>query len=414
MTSLTPDVLSMVGPPALIALPESAGPRPAGWSVYVHFPYCLHRCSYCDFATTVARDIPRQAYLAAILNELTLRTAALEAAPMRTIFFGGGTPSLWGAACIAAVLAWLDKWGGISEDTEITMEANPGALEIGDLAGYAAAGINRVSIGVQALDDDRLRALDRLHDAQGAHSTLAQLQQLLQNGRLKSASADLIFGGPGQTRDDLRQDLRAVLDYGLPHLSAYSLTVEPETPLFTRIKRGLQRPPDDDLQAEMLQVVPQWVAAYGLTRYEVSNFARPDLQCRHNLAYWQGDHYLAVGVGAHGFLPQAGHVGRRYANTRAHHAWLTALQTHKLAEEFQEDIDRSSHLTERLLTGLRLDAGLDLAALRRDIGAQWVAQLLERVARLKTRGSSFIIENHYLRVDPTQMHWLDGLVAQLA
>lgn len=412
MALLSPDVLS--APVAAIKLPQPAAAREAGWSVYVHFPYCLHRCSYCDFATTVTRDIPREGYLAAILNELALRTEGLVAAPLRTIFFGGGTPSLWGPACIGRVLRWLDDWGGISENTEITMEANPGALEIGDLAGYAAAGINRVSIGVQALADDRLRALDRLHDAQGARNTLAQLQQLLQNGQLKSASADLIFGGPGQTQGDLRHDLQQVLDYGLPHLSAYSLTVEPETPLFTRVKRGLQQPPDDDLQAEMLQLVPQWVAAYGLTRYEVSNFAQPQRQCRHNLAYWQGDHYLAVGVGAHGFLPLTGQVGRRYANTRAHNAWLTALGRHELAEEFQEDIDKSTHLTERLLTGLRLDAGLDLAALRRDIGGDLVGQLLSRVARQQRRGAKFILDNQHLRIEAAQMQWLDGLISQIA
>lgn len=392
--------------------PARAAP---GLSVYVHFPWCLHRCAYCDFATAVARDIPRAAYLSAILTELRIRTTDLAPRPIATVFFGGGTPSLWGPEPVATVLAWLAAWGGFTADAEVTLEANPGAVEAGDLRAYAAAGINRVSIGVQALDDRRLRALDRLHDAEAAHRTLKTLGDLLADGSLRSANADLIFGGPGQTLADLEADVRGVLDHGLPHLSAYSLTVEPGTPLHERVARGLQPAPDDDLQADMLEAVPGLVAPYGLQRYEVSNFARPGQPCRHNLAYWNGNHYLAVGVGAHGYLPAAtGLCGQRYGNSRSQAKWQPTLEAGRLCEDLREDIDATAHLTERLLTGLRLAEGLDLTTLRRDVGHVLVEGLLRRARAAVNAGQPLEIAPEHLRVPPEAFRALDRVVLALA
>lgn len=386
------------------------------WSVYIHFPYCLHRCSYCDFATAVAREIPREAYRDAILRELSLRSRDLPAAPIATVFFGGGTPSLWGPENVGAVLTWLDRWNGLRADAEVTIEANPGALESGRLDDYVAVGVNRVSVGVQALDDRRLRLLDRLHDAAKARATLAEMSRLLASGRLRSANADLIFGAPGQTLADLRSDVEGVMAYDLPHLSAYSLTVEQGTPLHERVARGLQLPPDDSLQADMLDVLPEWLAQWGLARYEVSNFARPGHECRHNLAYWTGQFYLSAGVGAHGFLPAPGpeQIGWRYGNVRGHRQWLDALQVDTLAEEMREPIDPAMHMTERLLTGLRLAEGLDLAALRLDLGTPAVERLLRRATLLQARGQPLQLTGDRLRVDPTAMRLLDGIVLSLA
>jgi oxygen-independent coproporphyrinogen-3 oxidase len=384
------------------------------WSVYVHFPYCLRRCAYCDFATTVAREPPRDDYRVAILAELAQRTADLPRAPIATVFFGGGTPSLWGPSHLAAVLDWLDGWGGLAADAEVTMEANPGTLEAGDLAACAAVGINRVSVGVQALADDRLRALDRVHDAAAAHATLRTLGELLSAGKLRSANADLIYGGPGQGRAEAEADVRGVLAYGLPHLSAYALTVESGTPLAERVQRGLQRPPDEGLLADVLGAMPTWTAAHGLARYEVSNFARPGHACRHNLAYWQGHHYLAVGVGAHGFLPAAGLVGIRYGNSRDHRRWFDGVRTECLAEDLRETIDVDSHLTERLLTGLRLTEGLDLGALRADLGESAVAALGARARREIAKGAPLALSEERLCVLPAGWHRLDGWVLALA
>ncbi len=381
--------------------------------VYVHFPYCLHRCGYCDFATTVARTIPRERYLSHIVTELELRTETVALAPLETVFFGGGTPSLWGPAAIGAVLDWLNRRAGFAADAEITLEANPGALESGDLAAYATAGITRVSVGIQALQDDRLRALDRLHDAAAARQTLTQLAELLATGRLRSANADLIFGVPGQTMLDLRSDVAGILDHGLSHLSAYSLTVEPGTPLAAQVKRGVTARPDDDLQVAMLDALPDLLAPYGLSRYEVSNYARPGHRSRHNLAYWSGRHYLAVGVGAHGFLPQAGALGVRYGNSRKHEAWMGALAHRQLCEELREEIDADRHQDERLLTGLRLTDGLDLDAFDRDLGHDR-RRALEQRAKNGIDRADFWLTNNHLGVTPHALARLDSLIAELA
>ena len=206
---------------------------PEAFSLYLHLPYCARRCPYCDFNTYVVHSMPEQRYVEAVLREMAWASGepSWQGRRIATVFFGGGTPSLWGAEHVGAVLAWLDRWGGLASDAEVTLEANPGALEAGDLAGYAAVGITRVSVGVQALADDRLRALDRVHDAAAAHATLRTLGDLLAAGKLTSANADLIYGGPGQGFAEAASDVATVLGYGLPHLSAYALTVEAGTPL---------------------------------------------------------------------------------------------------------------------------------------------------------------------------------------
>ena len=395
-----------------------AAPRQGTWSVYIHFPWCLKRCAYCDFATAVSVQIPREAYLEAILAELAIRTRDLQPAPIATVFFGGGTPSLWGPQPVAAVLGWLDRWAGLAQGSEITLEANPGAAEEGDLRGYVAAGVNRISLGVQALDDKRLALLDRVHDAAAARQTLSLLGRWVADGQLQSASADLLFGAPSQDLTRLRADVDGVLGHGLPHLSAYALTVEEGTPLATRVDRGLQAPPDDDLQMRMLMQMPALVGAHGLERYEVSNFSKPGHRSRHNLVYWQGGHYLAAGVGAHGYLPtESGEI--RYGNTRQHRDYLSALGPGKraqpvLAEALRETVTPAMRLSELLLTGLRLDDGLDLRSVERDCGAAALQRLLERVQRAQTRGYSIETDGHFIRVAADATERLDAVIRELA
>jgi putative oxygen-independent coproporphyrinogen III oxidase len=395
-------------PGASAAMTARMRPPTPSWAVYVHFPYCIHRCAYCDFATVAATVIPRERTLRATLAELETRTATLRPAPIGSVFFGGGTPSLWGADAIGAVLDRLERWSPIADDAEITLEANPGAAEAGDLERTIDAGVNRISLGVQALDDARLRALDRVHDAGAAHQTLALLRALLDRGRLRSASADLIYGAPGQ-------DL-ALLSYELPHLSAYALTVEPDTPLAKMVARGVAAAPDDDLQATMLAALPGWLAPAGLTRYEVSNFARAGHESRHNLVYWQGGHYLALGVGAHGFLPGGAHgLGTRYGNTRAIGAWtqaaLAGAAEGPLGEALREEITAAAHLDELLLTGLRLRVGLSLATVRARLGSA-VADALAQTARALA-GRVAVADDH-VRVVEGAVAGLDGIVVAMA
>ncbi len=393
-------------------------PRQGSWSVYIHFPWCLKRCAYCDFATAVSLHIPREAYLQAILTELQMRTHDLQPAPIATVYFGGGTPSLWGPGPVGQVLSWLDRWGGLAQGAEITLEANPGAAEEGNLRGYLAAGINRISLGVQALDDRRLALLDRVHDAAAARKTLALLGQWVASGQLISASADLLYGAPDQDQLRLSADVDGVLGHGLPHLSAYALTVEEGTPLATRVERGLQTPPDDDLQMTMLSQMPALVGKHGLERYEVSNFAKPGHRSRHNLVYWTGGHYLAAGVGAHGFLP-SDQGEFRYGNTRQHREYLGALGPDRasslvLPEVLREHVTPQMRLPELLLTGLRLDDGLDLRTVERDCGSAGLHELLRRVELAKSRGFELETQGHFLRVAATATERLDAVIRELA
>ncbi len=397
---------------AATAAPSGLGPYPGSWAVYVHFPFCLHRCNYCDFATVAHRAPPRERALAACLAELSLRCEGLSPAPIRSVFFGGGTPSLWGAPAIGAILAWLDRWAGLDADCEITLEANPGAAEEGDLRGYVTAGVTRISLGVQALSDRRLRQLDRIHDADAARAALATLGQLRREGGLRAASADLIYGLPGQTEAELRSDVAALLDHGLSHLSAYALTIEAGTPLQGLVARGLAPTTDDGHQAAMLELMPQLVAGHGLQRYEVSNFAVPGSECRHNLAYWRGHHYLAVGVGAHGFLPCTlpGALGVRTANTRSVAAWFEALEAGRLAEAPREVTTAESHLDEWLLTGLRLRDGVDLGAVAVRFGDEVAVALVQAalaVPGLQTVGGAIAVE-------AAAIVRLDDVIASLA
>ncbi len=387
-------------------------PYPGSWAVYVHFPFCLHRCNYCDFATVAHRDPPRERVLAACLAELALRCEGLEPAPIRSVFFGGGTPSLWGAPAISAILGWLDRWAGLAADCEITLEANPGAAEEGDLRGYVAAGVTRISLGVQALSDQRLRQLDRIHDAEAAWVALRTLGQLRREGGLRAASADLIYGLPGQTAAELRADVTALLDHGLTHLSAYTLTIESGTPLQRLVARGLAPATDDAHQAAMLEQMPALVASHGLQRYEVSNFAVPGSECRHNLAYWQGHHYLAVGVGAHGFLPCAlpGAFGIRTANTRSVAAWFEALEAGRLAEAPPEVATAESHLDEWLLTGLRLRDGIDLAAVAARFGDTVASALAQAAAAVP----GLQVVSAVITVEAAAIVRLDDVIASLA
>ena len=396
-----------------IADPPAAPLLPAR-SIYVHFPWCRHRCAYCDFATTAAKLIPRERYLDAVREDLARRAPML--ATVETIFFGGGTPSLWGAAAIGGLLEDIAATVGIANDAEITLEANPGASGPAELSALAGAGINRLSIGVQALDDDRLRLLDRIHDAGHARMAIAEVGRLMASGALRSASADLLLGGPGQTMAHLRDELSELLDAGLPHLSTYTLTVEAGTPLAYQVAAGRAAAPDEGIQTEMLLALPELVAPWGLGRYEVSNLARPGHECRHNLACWRGEPYVALGAAGHGFVRRSDGgepVGWRWANVADSGAYLRAMEEDTDGVQWREPISAAMHLDERVLTGLRLAEGLDLDRLRADLPAPLCDDLLARIAAAIAAGAPLVHEAGRLRLGPDGLRRLDGLIVDL-
>ena len=296
-------------------------------SLYLHFPYCLYKCHYCDFNSYAFKEgeIPFESYKQALLAEWKKRLSFFDSSPVETLFFGGGTPSLMRAEDIEVLLREIQRTAVFADEREITLEANPKTIDGKKLSGFNKAGINRLSVGVQSLNDAYLAAFGRIHSADDAREAL----RLVEKGGFASWNADLIFGFPGQTLSEWKKDLREILAHDPPHLSCYSFTVEAGTvygqklkvqsirqaqdksprfkvPSFAKASAGAQgskyRLPDEDIQAEMFEVTGEILEKAGYRRYEISNFARPGHECRHNLNYWNYGEYVGLGAGAVSFL----------------------------------------------------------------------------------------------------------------
>ena len=354
--------------------------------LYVHFPYCPMRCTYCDFNTYVVEKIPAADYTAAVLAEGERRAPAYADWTLSSVYFGGGTPSLWGADQVGRVLEAASWWfPHRASDVEITLECNPGEAQAGTLASYHDVGVNRLSLGVQTLDDAALATIGRRHDATAA---MVGLKTALKVG-FRSVSADLIFGLPGQDMTRWTHDLKALADTGVPHISVYHLTLEEGTRLTHQVKTGKVVLPDEDTQADMFEAIGPTLSPYGLGLYETSNAAKSGHESRHNTLYWTGRPYLGLGAGAHSFLPPARWDETRTAtrsSSRKHHSTYVrdALAGDELV--FAEEIDRDTHLRERLFTGLRNLAGLDLGALSEELNLDVPGRVADPLASLTQRG----------------------------
>ena len=328
-------------------------------AVYVHFPYCARRCEYCDF-NAHAIEHSDQAYADAVLAELDAHARALHApAGLRTVFFGGGTPSRWDPTQVGRVINGLRETFGFADDIEITLEANPGTVAQARFEGFVAAGINRFSIGVQSLDDGELSALGRIHDA-------ASAVRAVTTARATGArvSLDLMYGFPNQCWDSVRRTLDGALALGTEHVSAYALTVEPTTVLGRKASLGRFIPMPDDDQAELMNRVLDHLETAGLRRYEVSNFSRPGAESKHNCLYWAGGAYLGLGAGAHSYLPTADlQAAIRRENRRSPDGYVRGTVDRTFPTTFVEHIEGRQLLIDRLLTVMRTRWGLNLAAL---------------------------------------------------
>ncbi|MBX5482636.1 MAG: radical SAM family heme chaperone HemW [Myxococcaceae bacterium] len=348
----------------------------ARFGVYVHFPYCLSKCPYCDFASIVARQIPEARYAEAIARELELRIAAvpsLAGRAVESVYFGGGTPSLWDPTHVRRVLDLLRARLWIVPDAEVTLEANPGAADAERFAGYRAAGINRLSIGVQSFQPATLAFLGRSHDGAMAERAYAAARA----AGFDNVSLDFIYGVPGQTLDQVREDAVRATGLGADHLSAYALTLDRESlaeevPLARRLARGEVTLPPDEEVLQMQRTVRDVYRAAGLLRYEISNYARPGRHSRHNAAYWTGGEYLALGTGATGFiLEPEGTGGVRYANHRSAERYLVQVEQDSLPVASVETLTARELFSERVAMGLRLSTGIDLQATCRAFGEDY-------------------------------------------
>lgn len=359
---------------------------PAPFGVYVHFPYCLSKCPYCDFASRAEAVIPQRRYTDAILGELRAQAARFSADGRSrravSVYFGGGTPSLWDPPLFAEVLDAARTLFHVEQDAEITLEANPGTTDETRFAAFRAAGANRISIGVQSFAPRQLVSLGRKHSGGDA----VRAFQVARAAGFTNISLDLIHGAEEQSAEGAAHDARTAVGLRPEHLSCYALTLTglaEEVPMAKALRRGELVLPDDEQQAIMGESVRAELEGAGYRRYEISNFAQVGREAVHNSLYWRGLEYAAVGCGACGFSrgdvlhandtdwganDLARPVGRRWQNDRSPERYMERVEATGLGESSGETLSAEEHLRERIFTGLRLAEGLDLAALERDLG----------------------------------------------
>ena len=376
------------------------------FGVYVHWPFCLSKCPYCDFNSHVRREpIDEARFARAFGAEIAATAARVPDRTVSTIFFGGGTPSLMQPATIAAVLDAIAKHWRVAPDAEVTLEANPTSVEATRFRGYRTAGVNRVSLGVQALDDRVLAELGRMHSAREALDAVGIARSVFDR-----YSFDLIYARPRQEPKQWAAELtRALVEAG-DHLSLYQLTIEPDTPFAALHAAGKLEIPNEDNARALYDTTQEVCAAHGLPAYEISNHARPGGECRHNLVYWRAHEYAGVGPGAHGRLDIA---GERYASAteKRPEAWLMRVEARGHGLITDDVLTREEMSDEFLLMGLRLAEGIDMARYAALSGRPLDPQ---RIAALHEHGLIETTRDGRLRVTLPGFPVLDAVVADLA
>ena len=389
--------------------PVAPGRPAAEFGVYVHFPFCASRCPYCDFATEARATLPHEAYADAVIAEVHARAPDFAGRTLRSIYFGGGTPGLWRVDRVVAVIAAIHEAlapggapHGPSATMEVTLEMNPGDAEAAGLAALRAGGVNRLSLGVQSLDDDELHLLGRRH----GRAEALDAYRVARAAGFEDLACDLIFGLPGQPLERFRRTLDEVCGLGPEHVSVYNLTVEEGTPFGAQARAGRLRLPDQGLQVDMYELARERLAAAGLRHYEVSNFARPGREAVHNGLYWRGAEYLGVGAAAHSLrlLPTSGgtagpgapagrdataaaaQVAERRANPRDPDAYMADARAGRLQPASVEKLDPDARRREALWLGLRVLDGISRPGFVAQYGVDPVQLAAAACADLEAQG----------------------------
>ena len=387
----------------LVPLQDSDAPQ---FGVYIHWPFCLSKCPYCDFNSHVRRAaIDERRFVRAFKAEIATTAARTPGRTVSTIFFGGGTPSLMQPATVGAILDAIAGHWRVAENVEITLEANPTSVEAERFRGYRAAGVNRVSLGVQALDDRVLKELGRLHTADEAIAAVGIARSVFAR-----YSFDLIYARPQQTAAEWGRELKEALRQAGEHLSLYQLTIEPETPFAALHAAGKLHVPDDDTARTLYDTTQEICAAHGLPAYEISNHARPGAECRHNLVYWRMHDYAGIGPGAHGRLDIDGDR-HATATEKRPESWLTRVEQDGHGLVTDEVLTREETADEFLLMGLRLAEGIDPQRFAAVAGRELDAA---RIAALREYGLVETTPAGRLRVSLPGFPVLDAVVADLA
>lgn len=370
-------------------------------ALYVHWPFCVSKCPYCDFNSHVRASVDQEVWRDSLLADLAHEASVLKGHRLSSIFFGGGTPSLMPPETVAAILQAAERHWGFAPDIEITLEANPSSVEAACFADLAAAGVNRVSLGLQAMDDQALRFLGRAHDVSEGLDALGVAQKAFPR-----VSFDLIYARPNQSLEAWEAELRRALAFGTEHLSLYQLTIEPGTRFATEAAAGRLTIPDGDAAADLFEATRAMTAAAGLPAYEISNHARPGAESRHNLAYWRYQTYAGVGPGAHG---RRG--GLATARRKKPENWLSAVARNGHGIEIEEPLAPATQASEALLMGLRLKEGVDLSRIAGLAGLQVDALVDERA--IARHPDLIRREGDRLRVTEAGMLLLDAILPEV-
>jgi putative oxygen-independent coproporphyrinogen III oxidase len=372
-------------------------------ALYIHWPFCVSKCPYCDFNSHVRDAVDQDVWAAALLADMAHEAALTPGRRLSSIFFGGGTPSLMPPETVLALIAAAERHWGFEADIEVTLEANPSSVEAARFADLAAAGVNRVSLGLQSLDDAALGFLGR------AHSVAESLAALdIAQGVFKRVNIDLIYARPDQTATDWQAELTRAIGFGTDHMSLYQLTIEPGTRFATLVREGQFVPADDDEAAALYEMTQEMTASAGLPAYEISNHGRIGQQSRHNLAYWRYRDYVGIGPGAH---------GRRLNFATQRHKkpenFLAAVQRDQQGIAQEEALDAETRATEALLMGLRLAEGINLddLASRTGVAAQHLldGRAVERISHL----GLIRREGAHVTVTPQGMPLLDAILPEI-
>lgn len=379
-------------------------------AVYIHWPFCVSKCPYCDFNSHVRDHIDVNAWTAAYQKNIQYffhRLGASPPMPITSIFFGGGTPSLMPPFLVAEILEMLRHYGHFDPRIEITLEANPGSVDLKNIEILRSHGINRLSLGVQSLQGETLKKLGRQHDVKQAKEAIACAQT-----HFDTYSLDFIYTHPWHTLSQWQEEMTEILAFNAPHLSLYQLTIEPQTPFYLQHQKGILSLPENDVAALFYETTTQRLEAYGLTAYEISNYAQPGQQCRHNRTYWTYGDYIGIGPGAHGRITENGQkiLLRQH---RSPELWLQSVQEQGHGLTHNTPLRREEILQEKVLMGLRLKEGLELSGLN-NIVPQPFWDYVGQEKRALLESHRYVYPNEaLLQLTPQGRLRLDGILRYL-
>jgi oxygen-independent coproporphyrinogen III oxidase len=345
--------------------------------LYLHIPYCLHKCGYCDFNSHNINEAEMESYVRALLSEMEQAAQGAKDRRIATIFFGGGTPTTLPFADLARILEACRQQFQVDPEAEITCEANPATIPQTDLAHLREAGFNRLSIGVQSFDPDELKRLERVHSVDEVYLTVERARQ----AGFDNLSLDLMFGLPGQTMEHWQDNLQKAIDLQPDHISAYNLTIEPDTVFYKQQAQGQLTMPPDDFQRELFEITIDTLTGAGYEHYEISNYAQPGKQCRHNLNYWVNGEYIGLGAGASSTFN-----GEHYKNVNLPARYIAQINETRTAVESRETPDRRQRMGEAVMLGLRLNAGLSLSQFKKQFEITFQKAFGDTIERLEGMG----------------------------